>query len=278
MGAAIWSTAVEDVGDHPATAFIRFFQSHGLLKITDRPQWRTVVGGSREYVRRIAEPLAGRIRLGSGAAAIQATGSGVLVRDRSGAVQRFDHVVVAAHADQALALIENPTVQERRLLGAFRYARNDAVFHSDASLMPRRRRAWSSWNYLCRPDDDGGAAVCVTYWMNRLQGLDPGRDFFVTLNPIREPRADSVHRRLVYDHPVYDTAALAAQAELWRLQGQRGIWFCGSYFGAGFHEDALQSALAVAEAVGGVRRPWSVPDESGRIPLPARPPAPELVA
>jgi uncharacterized protein len=277
MGAAIWSTAVEDMRDHPAAAFIRFFENHGLLRITGRPQWRTVVGGSREYVRRLAAPLAGRIRMG-GAEAVLPTPGGVLVRDAQGEVARFDHVVLAAHADEALALIDGPSPKERRLLGAFPYAENVAFFHTDETLMPRRRGAWSSWNYLSRRGDDGRSAVCITYWMNRLQSLATERDFFVTLNPPREPRPGSVLRRLVYDHPVYDTKSTAAQHELWSLQGHRRIWFCGSYFGSGFHEDALQSALAVAEQLGDLRRPWTVPNESGRIRLPAILPMRELVA
>jgi predicted NAD/FAD-binding protein len=152
------------------------------------------------------------------------------------------------------------------VLGAFAYRPNEAVLHTDASLMPRRRRVWSSWNYAA--EGAGNAPqLSVTYWMNRLQGIPDDTPLFVTLNPLREPAEGSVIRRDSYDHPVFDTAAMAAQARLWSLQGERNTWFCGAYFGAGFHEDGLQAGLAVAEQLGGVRRPWEVADESGRIQI-----------
>jgi predicted NAD/FAD-binding protein len=188
-------------------------------------------------------------------------GQGVMVHDSQGGIERFDHVVIGAHADQALAMLDAPTVRETQVLGAFRYSRNLTVLHTDARLMPRRRRAWASWNYIGAAD-----GLCVTYWMNRLQGL-PGQDLFVTLNPPRPPRPDTLLRSELYDHPIFNLAALQAQQQLWSLQGEGGVWFCGAHFGAGFHEDGLQSGLAVAEQLGGVRRPWSVENESGRICL-----------
>jgi predicted NAD/FAD-binding protein len=266
MGAAIWSSTMAEMRDYPAASFIRFFESHGLLRLTGRPQWRTVTGGSRNYVARMAAALAGRIRLACPVRAIRRQPDGVLVEERGGHRARFDHVVLATHADDALALLADAGSDEQRVLGSFPYAKNRAVLHSDPSLMPRRRRAWASWNYLGR-SDAASAALCVTYWMNRLQGIDPGRDVFVTINPVHEPRADLVHASFAYDHPGYDTGAIAAQSRLWALQGVRRTWFCGAYFGAGFHEDALQAGLAVAEALGGVRRPWQVENESGRIVL-----------
>jgi uncharacterized protein len=187
--------------------------------------------------------------------------------DTTGETGRFDHVVIGAHADQALALLAEPTAQERELLGAFRYSRNLTILHTDAGLMPRRRRAWASWNYI---GADGG--LCVTYWMNRLQGL-PGQDLFVTLNPPRPPAPGTLLRSELYEHPIFDPAAMKAQKSLWSLQGQGGVWFCGAHFGAGFHEDGLQSGLAVAEQLGGVRRPWTVENESGRIHLSLTPPS-----
>lgn len=271
MGAAIWSSTVEDMRAYPAASFVRFFASHGLLQLAGRPLWRTVTGGSRTYVARLAAALEGSMRQACPVRAIRRQPDGVLVEDASGRIARFDQIVIAAHADQALALLADPSVEERQLLGSFRYARNLALLHTDAALMPRRRRAWASWNYI---GDSERSALCVTYWMNRLQGLATGDDFFVTLNPVRAPRADSVIASFRYEHPGYDAAAIAAQARLWTLQGARRTWFCGAYFGAGFHEDALQSGLAVAEALGGVRRPWSVPNELGRIVLaPSAPPA-----
>jgi predicted NAD/FAD-binding protein len=272
MGAAIWSSSVADMRDYPAASFIRFFESHGLLRLANRPQWRTVTGGSRNYVARIAEPLAGRIRLACPVRAIRRQPDGVMVEERGGRVARFDHVVLATHADQALALLSDAGTDERRILGGFHYVSNRAVLHSDPSLMPRRRRAWASWNYLGR-SDQASADLCVTYWMQKLQAL-PGPDLFVTINPVREPRAELVHATFQYEHPGFDTHSVAAQHQLWSLQGARRTWFCGAYCGAGFHEDGLQAGLAVAEALGGVRRPWSVENESGRIVLgPGRAPA-----
>ncbi|MGH7089322.1 MAG: NAD(P)/FAD-dependent oxidoreductase [Stellaceae bacterium] len=268
MGAAIWSSTVDDMRDYPAASFIRFFESHGLLRLAGRPQWRTVTGGSRAYVERIARELAGRIRLSCPVLALRRVPDGVLVEEPGGRVTRFDHVVLATHADRSLALLADPSPLEQDLLSQFRYARNRAVLHSDPSLMPRRRRAWASWNYLGRRAERG-AALSVTYWMNSLQRLDPRRDFFVTVNPIHPPRSEITHAAMEYEHPGYDAHAVAAQQRLWDLQGVRRTWFCGAYFGAGFHEDGLQSGLAVAEALGGVRRPWSVANESGRIVLPS---------
>jgi uncharacterized protein len=266
MGAAIWSCTVKDMRDYPAASFIRFFDSHGLLRLGRRPEWRTVTGGSRRYVERLAQPLAGRIRLACPVRSIRRQPDGVLVEERGGRLTRFDHVVLATHADEALALLADPSPAEAGLLGSFRYARNEAVLHSDPRLMPLRRRAWASWNYI------GGtgparAQLCVSYWMNLLQGLDHARDVFVTINPVRPPRAELIHASFRYEHPGYDAAAVAAQRRLWSLQGVRRTWFCGAYFGAGFHEDGLQSGLAAAEALGGVRRPWSVANESGRVVL-----------
>ena len=189
------------------------------------------------------------------------------VHDTQGGVERFDHVVIAAHADQGLGLLAQPTERERALLGAFSYTRNLALLHTDATFMPKRRRAWSSWNYVDGDAGDGVRNLCVTYWMNRLQNLPEATPLFVTLNPGREPAPGSLLRSEVYEHPMFDAAATRAQRELWSLQGQERTWWCGAYFGSGFHEDGLQSGLAVAEALGGVRRPWTVEGESSRIHL-----------
>ncbi|WP_374390307.1 NAD(P)/FAD-dependent oxidoreductase [Brevundimonas sp.] len=261
MAAAIWSSPAHTLMDYPAESFIRFCGNHGLLKLVGRPQWRTVRGGSRTYVAKLAAALGDGVRLACEATRVQRTREGVDVQDRAGGVEHFDHVVIGTHADQALAMLDQPLPEEQALLGAFRYSRNLTVLHSDASLMPRRRRAWAAWNYIGA--DDG---LCVTYWMNRLQGL-PGRDLFVTLNPPRPPRPETLLRTEAYDHPIFNPAAVQAQKALWTLQGQGGVWFCGAHFGAGFHEDGLQSGLAVAEQLGGVRRPWTVENESGRIHL-----------
>lgn len=263
MAAAIWSTPASRVADYPALAFIRFCANHGLLKLRDRPQWRTVNGGSREYVRRITAPLDGTMRLNCQVRAIRRLPNGVIVETDGVAPERFDHVVIATHAPQARAMLHDPSDAEATLLGAIGTSDNLVVMHRDPALMPRRRSLWSSWNYL------GGTAPCVTYWMNRLQPLKDVGDVFVTLNPSRPPAAGTEIRREIFAHPLFDAAALRAQRELWALQGRQNTWFCGAWFGAGFHEDGLQAGLAVAEAIGGVRRPWQVAAESGRLPLPS---------
>lgn len=262
MAAAIWSAPVGRVGDQPAAGFIRFCANHGLLQLRDRPVWRTVAGGSAAYVERLTAEFRDRIRLGHPVRAIGRDMAGVTVRDAAGGVRRHDHVVIATHSDEALALLETPLPVEREILGALRYTPNDAVMHADPTLMPRRRQAWASWNYI---GGARGAPPCVTYWMNRLQGLPTDRQVFVTLNPHRQPDPATVIHRESYAHPVFDTAALAAQRRLWSLQGLQRTWYCGAYFGAGFHEDGLQAGLAVAEELGGVRRPWVVAEASGRI-------------
>ncbi len=264
MAAAIWSTPAGRIRDYPAAAMIRFCDNHGLLKVDNRPQWRTVDGGSREYVKRLTAAYANSVRLGRGARQVSRAAASVMITDASGETARFDHAVFACHADQALAMLTDPSAEERALLGAFRYTLNETILHTDAALMPKRKAIWSSWNYAAH-SGESAEPPCVTYWMNRLQSIPEGNPLFVTLNPVKRPRPDSVIRTEMYEHPVFDEAAIRAQRRLWSLQGQRGSWFCGAYFGSGFHEDGLQAGLAVAEALGGVRRPWSVPDESGRI-------------
>lgn len=264
MAAAIWSTPSQHVLDFPAVAFVRFFANHGLLQVAKRPQWRTVVGGSREYVRRLLADFNGNVILGDPVCRIARSPGRVSVATTRSELQ-FDACVIATHANDALSLLADPTHDERSLLGAFRYARNRAVLHTDASLMPRRLRLWSSWNYL---GDGRGrdATLAVTYWMNTLQPLgEDAPDLFVTLNPPRDIDAQKTVAAFDYAHPMFDAAAMRAQRKLWSLQGARNTWFCGSYFGYGFHEDGLQSGLAAAEDIGSVRRPWRVGDESGRI-------------
>ncbi|MGH6862087.1 MAG: NAD/FAD-binding protein, partial [Phyllobacterium sp.] len=183
-----------------------------------------------------------------------------------GVTRTFDHVVMATHADETLALLSDPAPMEKTLLSAFRYSVNRAVLHEDETLMPRRRAVWSSWNYLGqRQEENADSQLCVTYWMNRLQPLETDRQFFVTLNPRHQPDARKILHTETYAHPLFDGEAMQAQQQLWRLQGERNTWYCGAYFGSGFHEDGLQSGLAVAEDLGGTRRPWTVEGESSRI-------------
>lgn len=265
MGAAIWSSSIEDMLSHPAAAFARFFNNHGLFKLTGRPAWRTVTGGSIEYVKKLTAPYAERARLGCGVKAILRNETHVEIVDDKGGRARFDGVVIAAPADQALAMLAQPSAEERALLGAFRYRPNTVVLHADPALMPRRKRAWASWNYLGRSDAQANSDLCVTYWMNKLQPIGRETQLFVTLNPPAMPKPESIHGVYTCAHPVFDGSALEAQMRLWTLQGTQRTWFCGSYFGSGFHEDALQAGLAAGEDAGGERRPWRVDNESGRI-------------
>ena len=273
MGAAIWSTPVARMLEFPLLTFARFFANHGLLQLTGRPRWRTVSGGSRRYVARIAGALGpGAIRAAA-ATRVSRLPGGVEVRDQAGEARVFDHVVLACHADQALGLLADADDAERNLLGAFRFQSNRAVLHGDPRLMPRRRAVWASWNYLARdPDAARHGAVAVTYWMNRLQNLDPAVPLFVTLNPPRDPRAELVHARVDYEHPVYDRAAIAAQAALPAIQGVRRTGFAGAWLGYGFHEDGLKSGIAVARALDATV-PWPTDvapaGDPARLPLAA---------
>ncbi len=268
MAAAIWSAPCAEILSYPAAAFLRFHHNHGLLKLTDRPVWRTVTGGSSTYVQKLRTAFPGEVRAGSPVREVR-RGANAVVLTGDGWTETFDHVVFATHADQTLAMLADRGPGEIEALGAFRYSRNRAVLHGDTALMPKRRRAWASWNHIghrAQPD----SACAVTYWMNRLQGLPDERPFFVTLNPPDTLREETILHEEIYEHPLFDAAALEAQERLWSLQGVRRSWFCGAYFGSGFHEDGLQAGLAVAEALGGVRRPWQVRDESGRIPVAPR--------
>ena len=269
MAAAIWSAPPQAMLDYPAAAFIRFQENHGLLKLKDRPIWRTVKGGSRSYVSQLTKPYADRIRLNENILSIQRRDDGVDITSSGSETRRYDHVVLATHADQVLALLTDASPRERALLTPFRYSRNLAVLHCDRRLMPKRRKVWSSWNYIGTRQTGDGDALTVSYWMNRLQNLGIDTPLFVTLNPAQPPHAGTIFHSEIYEHPLLDTAAMAAQTRLWSLQGRNRTWFCGAYFGAGFHEDGLQSGLAVAEALGGVRRPWKVANKSGRIHLDA---------
>jgi len=267
MACAIWSTPEEHVLDFPAAAFIRFFANHGLLQAFARPEWRTVVGGSKSYVERALADFRGDVLLGHPAARVTRTPDRVCIAEADGGERTFDHAVIAAHADDALAMLGDADAMERRMLGAFGYAVNTAVLHTDRRMMPKRRRMWASWNYIA-PDLSDRQALCVSCWMNSLQPLRTRTDYFVTLNPAHEMDPAKCIATLSYKHPMFNAAAMASQPDLWSLQGRKRTWFCGSYFGYGFHEDGLQSGLAVAEQLGGVRRPWQLANPSDRLRLP----------
>ncbi len=253
MGAAIWSASPKDMLAFPAQTFIRFFENHRLFHF-DKPLWRTVNGGSREYVKRLTAPFAHAIRLSTPAASVRRTAAGVDVSDHTGAIERFDHVVFACHSDQTLPLLADATDAERHVLSPLRYAPNTVYLHRDPSLMPKRKSVWSSWNYLARDTDDG-AAVSVTYWMNELQAIDKSRPLFVSLNPPTPPAPELTFQIFDCDHPQFDAAALVAQRRLHLVQGVRRTWYCGAYAGYGFHEDGLTSGLEIAERLG-AKIPW----------------------
>jgi predicted NAD/FAD-binding protein len=258
MGGAIWSAPLDSVRSFPAESFVRFFANHALLSGFDgRHAWRTVSGGSRAYVARISAPFADRVRLATPVVGVERGPDGVRVRDARGGEDRFDEVVIAAHGDEALAMLSDADATEQAVLGRFPYQENDAWLHSDPALMPRRTSIWASWNYLSGMRTSGEAAVAVSYWMNRLQGIDPALPLFVTLNPLKEPDPAKVHARMTYHHPLFDAGAIVAQGRLPEIQGRRNTWFCGSYCGYGFHEDGLRAGLEVATALG-VRLPWQV--------------------
>lgn len=255
MGGAIWSTSADDMLNFPAENFIAFFDNHRLLQF-GRPIWRTVKGGSRSYVERMLPAFRKRLRLGCAVTSIRRTPQGVVVADSLGGCETYDHVVIAAHSDQALKMLADPSAAERAILGAIRYAPNVAYLHRDPQLMPRRKRAWASWNFLRWPREGSPVNdVAVTYWMNRLQNIDSARPLFVSLNPPFTPAPELTFGRYEYDHPQYDADAFTAQQRLEAIQGRRHTWFCGAWHGYGFHEDGLRSGLAVAEALGAVA-PW----------------------
>ena len=264
MAAAIWSAPRDRIARFPLRAFVAFFANHGLLQLKDRPRWRTISGGSARYVEKIVNRPGISLSRGSPVVRLCRRQDGVYVRLADGSQKRHDAVIVATHADTALRLLgPDASVDERRVLAAFQYQKNVALLHRDARLMPKRRRAWAAWNYVVGVGTRGSDAVAVTYWLNRLQGFG-GEDVFVSINPMIEPSSEKVIARFSYDHPLYDTGSFEVQSQLASLQGHGGIWFAGSYFGFGFHEDAIASGLNAAEAFG-VIRPWRVAD----FPAPA---------
>jgi uncharacterized protein len=256
MGACIWSSSNTHMLDFPAETFVRFCVNHHLLDTGTRPPWRTVTGGSREYVRCITSGFRDRIRLRTPVVAVKRERGGVSVHDALGGTARFDHAVIATHADQALAMLGDATPAEREILGAIHFQPNRAVLHRDPGLMPNARKVWSSWNCFADGDDAGGRVVSLTYWMNRLQNIDAARPVFVSLNPRREPRPHLTFASFDYEHPLFDAGAIAAQKRLDAIQGKANTWFCGAWCGYGFHEDGLKAGLGVAERLG-FARPWA---------------------
>lgn len=249
MMAAIWSAKPFDIQDFPARHFLRFFENHGLLNLRDRPQWRTVKGGSRSYVEPLTRPYHDRIRTASPVEAIRRDRDGVAVTPRGGTAERFDQVVIAAHSDQALGMLQDPSEAERDILGAIGYQENEAILHKDASVLPRNRRAWASWNYHIPEADE--PRVALTYHMNTLQQLEAPGQICVTLNQDGMIDPGKIIKRITYHHPVFDTPAIEAQRRHGEISAiELRTHYCGAYWGYGFHEDGVNSALRVASAFG----------------------------
>ena len=248
MAAAIWSAPRKDILDFPLPTFVRFCRNHGLLQITDRPRWRTVQGGGRTYVERIAAQLPD-VRVGTPVRRVARTGNGVVLDTAARVGEAFDEVVLAGHSDSMLAVLADPSHSEQRLLSAVRYQPNRVVLHTDIALLPRARRAWSAWNYLAADDATGRRPVAVSYLINLLQPLPCTTPVIVTLNPPIEPDPARVLQEFEYSHPLLDSAALNAQGGIAQLQGRRHTWYAGAWLGCGFHEDGLVSAHAVAEGI-----------------------------
>jgi predicted NAD/FAD-binding protein len=265
MSGAIWSCPPCEMMNFPARTLVRFFANHHLMSFTGQPQWRTVTGGSQEYVGRLTAPFAHRIRTNCAAVAVTRQDGKVQIKDAQGGAATYDQVVMASHGDETLGLLKDADREEQDALSPFRYQKNIAVLHRDESIMPRRRRCWASWNYV----SDGDILhpkITVTYWMNLLQGIDQKYPLFVSLNPKREIPDHLVFDRTEFDHPVFNEAAIAAQGRVAQLQGRRGTWFAGAHLGHGFHEDGLASAVRVARGLD-AQIPW----DAGAVAAPDAP-------
>ncbi|MEC9375357.1 MAG: FAD-dependent oxidoreductase [Pseudomonadota bacterium] len=267
MGAAIWSSSSKKMLDFPVLSFLQFFENHGLMKFFDRPKWLSIKGGSKIYVDKIVNEFSSRALIKQEVKRVERNGENISITTSNNEKKNYDYVVMACHADQTLELLEDPTDDEIEVLGSFKYQSNKVVLHTDINLLPKSKKAWSSWNYIGVGDDFKNQKLCVTYLMNHLQQLPTQKPIMVTLNPSKQIAPDKILNEYQYEHPLFDINAMYSQKRLWDIQNINNTWFCGAYFGSGFHEDGLQSGLAVAEKLGGLKRPWSVSNQSGRIGL-----------
>ena len=257
MGAAIWSCPAETMLDYPVRSFLQFMDNHRLMDFTGRPMWRTVKGGSRSYVEKMVADLGDAIELDTHITSLRREAGGVVLNIEGQGEVWYDYAIMAAHADESLAMIEDASKDERDILSSFSFSDNHVILHSDSNLMPKRRAAWAAWNYLENRDE----TLAVTYWMNRLQSLDPQFPLFVTLNPETRPNAELIHREIDYQHPIFDSKAIQAQQELPRIQGKNGLFWCGAWTAYGFHEDGLKSAVSVAKSLH-IEVPWNTPTKA----------------
>lgn len=245
MSSAVWSTPPDAMLDFPAVTLIRFFKNHGFLGLNTQHAWRTVSAGTRMYRDKIVAPFKEKILVKRGVTQLKRTNGKAIVTDSSGISEEFDHVIIASHGDEALALLSDPTELEKRLLSPFKYQKNVATLHTDASVMPKTRAAWSSWNYRTERLANDTEAASTIYWMNSLQAVSKNIDYFVSINDPGSVNPNRVQKTLTYHHPIFSLEAIAAQAELQKLNENGVTYFCGSYFRYGFHEDALVSGLNV---------------------------------
>lgn len=250
MGAAIWSTPLREMFLFPAKSFLRFFYNHGLLALKGRPQWRTIPGGAHNYVREIRNHFMGEVITGASIELVRRTPESVAVSEKKTGEKTYDFAVIATHADEALALLSDPSPEEKTWLGAWEYTENTAILHTDPSAMPQSRRAWASWNYMLESPIHPDSPVSLTYDMNRLQSLNTEKNYFVSLNRQTSIPDEHIHKVIHYTHPKFTPKSLASQPQLPALNGANRTYYCGSYFGYGFHEDAVKSAAAVAARFG----------------------------
>ena len=258
MTSAIWSTPSKKMLEFPAESLIQFMKNHSLIQ-SERPSWRTVSGGSREYVSRLNADTNAKFRKNAEVVSIERAANGVSVTDINGHTELFDEVVLASHSDQSLKMLKDASAEEQAILSSVQYVQNDVWLHRDPSLMPKRKKAWAAWNYIGNRNVLDDRDVSVTYWMNRLQNIDENHPLFITLNPINEPNPDLTIERYQYAHPLFNSDAIEAQNRLDTIQGKNRVWFCGAWTGFGFHEDGLKSGLKVARTLGGIV-PWDEPD------------------
>lgn len=245
MGGSIWSTPTSEMLNFPAKTFIQFFKNHGLLTVNQQPKWRTVIGGSKNYVKKLTANFAQQIRLNTPITSVTRIAKAVEVKPEGQPVELFDEVIFASHADQTLHMFENPTEEETKLLSAFKFYPNQMYLHKDLSLMPRNKKCWSSWVYLSKERDDQNPAVSLSYWMNNLQPLETEQPIIVTLNPAKEIAEEDIFDHYEFHHPAFSKEAIAAQQQIDEIQGKDRIWFCGAYLRYGFHEDGILSAAKI---------------------------------
>lgn len=255
MASSIWSSPLSKIKEYPFLNFIEFFNNHGLLKITNRPKWKTVLNGSQSYIKKILKNSSMKIFLQKKVNKVKRFKNYVQIEtNRTRRV--YDHVVFACHSDQILQILDNVTNEEEMYLSNITYKKNIVYLHSDNSFMPKNKMIWSSWNYIemLKPNDQ--KSLTVTYWMNKLQKIDTTENIFVTLNPAKIPDKQMIYKRIFYEHPVFTKKSIESSAGLEKIQGKNNTWFCGAYLGNGFHESGFVSGLNVAENLSGVLRPW----------------------